>query len=318
MPVLLSLVGCNSRRVKAEQIDKEGRMLPKGIAVLLVALSILAHSCGSADSSSMTSATVDSLPLATTLNSGSGQDATPQPIATRWVAPSPYPTWPTPTPEPTMLDNTLYGVPCRPPCWNGLTPGQSTREEVVQVLDQLLASGQAHHITEHGENLAFFPGKVTEPGEVFLEVRAGILYTVGSRIAFDYYLGDLVALVGPPEFIYPYEESTESSAQDNPCEDWTPGSYNEYYEQVFLIYPRQGLLYQMRVPGNGLGAMCPQMRVHHYCYYPPTTMQDILDNLEKVSQGSEEAIEDTNRCVIWMRGATEEALIQWHGFGKGY
>ncbi len=266
-------------------------MSPKRVAVFLVALSILAYSCGNTEGPS------------------------PTPADTVWVEPSPYPTV---TPEPTILDNTLYGIPCKPPCWNGLIPGQSTREETIQVLVQLVANGQAHHIKENGENLVVFPTGLTASGRVDLVVKAGVLHTIHSEIVFDYSLGDLVTVVGPPEFVYPYKGGADSGVQCDPCAGWTPGSYDEYYVPVYLVYPTQGLLYGMRVPNNGFGCLCPQMRVRYYCYYPPTTIQDMLGRLEEISRGSGEALDVTDLCVIRLSGAEENGLGEWHGFGKGY
>lgn len=50
----------------------------------------------------------------------------------------------TSTPQPTGLDHTpsgfekrwLQGIPCAPPCWEGITPGRSTLTEAVRLLQQ--------------------------------------------------------------------------------------------------------------------------------------------------------------------------------------
>ncbi len=34
-------------------------------------------------------------------------------------------------------ENWLKGIPCRPPCWEGITPGKTTASEVVQILKQI-------------------------------------------------------------------------------------------------------------------------------------------------------------------------------------
>jgi hypothetical protein len=60
---------------------------------------------------------------------------------------------PTIAPAPTIVDPGLaYGVPCKPPCWYRLTPGTSTRQEASQAVEQLLASGQAVHISAMHEH----------------------------------------------------------------------------------------------------------------------------------------------------------------------
>ncbi len=52
----------------------------------------------------------------------------------------------TPTPSPTTLSTLpppqdwptrwLQGIPCRPPCWEGITPGQTTAAEAVEILNR--------------------------------------------------------------------------------------------------------------------------------------------------------------------------------------
>ncbi len=63
----------------------------------------------------------------------SGPKATSTPIPTPVATPTtPLPTKP-PPPEGWEL-GWLKGIPCRPPCWEGITPGQTTAAEAVEML----------------------------------------------------------------------------------------------------------------------------------------------------------------------------------------
>jgi hypothetical protein len=73
-----------------------------------------------------------------------------------------------------------------------------------------------------------------------------------------------------------------------------------------LLYPNQGLVFSILVPWDGLGCVCPEMEVASFCYYPPSSLEEVLidDYLAETCAGVQPGI--------------EENLMNWHGFGGGY
>ncbi|MBU0491270.1 MAG: hypothetical protein KKB13_05410 [Chloroflexi bacterium] len=61
-------------------------------------------------------------------------------------APSPIPS-PKPPPPADWPTRWLKGIPCRPPCWEGITPGQTTAEEAVEILSRSPVIARANATT---------------------------------------------------------------------------------------------------------------------------------------------------------------------------
>ena len=71
---------------------------------------------------------------------------TARPTKTPTIQPTSTPA-PTPTPIgwPATAEAVLFGdEPCAPPCWQGITPGVSTEEDVLRILEQLKTAGWGH------------------------------------------------------------------------------------------------------------------------------------------------------------------------------
>ncbi len=82
-----------------------------------------------------------SSPAATVISSatatiGASTTATIKPSPTETAAPSPIPLIPTKPPPPADWERRwLKGVPCEPPCWEGIIPGRTTASQAVALLN---------------------------------------------------------------------------------------------------------------------------------------------------------------------------------------
>lgn len=230
----------------------------------------------------------------------------PRPAARETSCPPSTCPVPTPAPEPTILDTGLaYGVPCKPPCWQGLTPGETTRQEAASILAQLRSSGQVNSIVEGPVSFHVYP-VLGMTGAVRGYFEEGVLREIRGLVKFDYTLGDLIEQFGPPEGFYPSQlTAVNVRAPCSSCDLWHPPPGIDPYVLTWFLYPSQGLAFYVFVPGSGLGCLCPEMRVGWYCFYAPCSIG-----------------EGTNSCGDVCLGKLEELsaveLGKWHGFGGEY
>jgi len=215
---------------------------------------------------------------------------------------------PTNTPIPTVVEPGLaYGVPCKPPCWRGVVPGQSTRQETAQAVEQLYADGWADHII--GDNSVewryeIYPSPFTSEGRVDIYLDGNVVKKIYGTVLFYYSVGTLVEQFGPPEGIRSNEGVCSS------CEEWEPPESLYTPENglwVDLLYPTQGLWFWLETPRDGIGCICPEMKVVYFCYYAPVSMQEAMNDNYLA-----------NLCSPGLIDVAEEDLVEWHGFGGGY
>ncbi len=228
-----------------------------------------------------------------------------------WVEPSPT-FGPTITPYPTVVEPGLaYGIPCRPPCWRTLTPGQSTRAEAFQVREQLRTDEWVNYISGTDANDAFIVGPTpSSRGSIFVIIEQDVVSHIQGSLLFDYTVGEMLEQFGPPEDLYLFSRATVCSA----CEVWETTS--QRFEPALgdaledILYPEQGLWFKVRVPSSGRGCICPDMRIEHFCYHAPLSLEEALTDHQLVD-------------VCWPgRGRyadlSLETVLEWHGFGGGY
>lgn len=107
--------------------------------------------------------------------------------------------------EPPPLDMSLLtGEPCEPPCWQGLTPGESTEEDVAEFV----------RTTRFVDTRTIYRGSLTRRGEVVgvsihwdstaggsntLHIEGGVLKTIIISPDYDLTLQRVVERYGPPE-----------------------------------------------------------------------------------------------------------------------
>ncbi len=223
------------------------------------------------------------------------------------------PSLPTNTPIPTVVEPGLaYGIPCKPPCWRGLIPGQSTRWDAAQAVEQLQAEGWADHVVDGssiGGGYSISPSPLTSQGTIHITIEDDIVTRIrcSSPLLFYYPVGTLIEQSGIPEGLYLV---SKGSARCSSCEGWEPPEPPTAPVRSFpvhLLYPSQGLWFLMLVPMSGGGCICPEMKVTAFCYYPPVSMQEALSNNYLAGL-----------CTSVLDEITGEDLDEWHGFGGGY
>jgi hypothetical protein len=111
--------------------------------------------------------------------------------------------------EPPPVDNSLLtGDPCEPPCWQGLTPGESTLEDVNEFMR---TSGFVSPLT-------VFRGRITRGGEAVgvsirwdsmngrgggdFAIEDGVLKDMFIYPSYHLTLEDLIDRYGPPEKLH--------------------------------------------------------------------------------------------------------------------
>ena len=214
---------------------------------------------------------------------------------------------PTHIPEPTVVDTGLaYGVPCSPPCWQGLIPGKTPREEAARVLEELWSSGVVEDVLDTGGTSdGAFIVQVASRTETLAMITfdRGVIESIDGDVNFDYTIGDLVAAFGPPEGIFGQVET--GSGKCLVCPESVTGPIAVSDVWVSLVYPKQGLYFRARIQGHLLGCICPEMSIGYFCYYLPQSMEDRIEN-------------NRDKCSAFLSGYTLADMAEWHGFGGGY
>ena len=217
-------------------------------------------------------------------------------VPTRLPWPSPMPTFPPYTPEPTIVNRGLAeGFPCKPPCWEGLTPGISTEQDVRQTLQQLQDNGQIP-----GFNCS---QRACQSSTVMIFWDGGIVTSISGGVEFDFTAQQLIDLIGPPVAVY----SVAGSGCDM-CLPYTEGATHTVSlgdVPAYFFYPRLGAWFGLYVAGAEAGCMCPAMQVVGFEYLPPMTLEQLLDYM-------------IGSTVPALRGVEESDLVEWYGFGPGY
>jgi hypothetical protein len=206
---------------------------------------------------------------------------------------------------PPVVDTGLfYGEPCSPPCWEGITPGVTSKSEALLILDQLVRQGKVTSYIQEADWLYF--AQLTG-GEIVLNLDESYRYVSGMSLRygylrFDFRVWEIIDRFGEPEAVF----SSGDWVDDNPsCEDWEDVAYRSPQgTATFLLYPSQGVTIVIAIPSEYYGYVCPEMRATAFDFYPPKSLANALQ------QGYRQAFEGNN--------LTSEDLVPWHGYGPGY
>ncbi len=216
---------------------------------------------------------------------------------------------PTRTPIPTVVEPGLaYGEPCKPPCWRGLIPGQSTSSDVAKVIEQLKTSGWANEVVGGPHGFVAYPSPFTTRGTVGLLVVSGTVAHISGDLLFSYTLNDMVDQFGDPEAVYMPIGNVprKSSCLEQEGGDPTQSGYRS--DPVYFLYPGQGIAFFALVPQADGDLLCPEMRIIAFVYHPPFSLPAGLKRDYLADLFANEG----------MKGITESDLLKWHGFGTGY
>jgi hypothetical protein len=167
--------------------------------------------------------------------------------------------------NPLGLDSRLFSDgACKAPCWQGLTPGESTSEDVDQFLDHLSTKdwpGRDIRLTNVCKSI-----RVTDTDDISQAHALADLYIQGGKLTFvestpTVGLGPTLKRVtnhfGPPE----YFEAVKYTGTD----------YNPTVLEVY--YPSKGLAFQLPIREGDVDRIDPEMQVLSIQYFEPVKMQ---------------------------------------------
>ncbi len=101
------------------------------------------------------------------------------------------------------------GIPCSPPCWHNLVPGESGEEDVCRELE---ASPyvRAGTLRSWGEGVLRVYGWASRRGNSnWIRLRDGKVWRMDIRPDYNLAIGEVVSLFGPPDGVYAYVEGNE-------------------------------------------------------------------------------------------------------------
>jgi hypothetical protein len=171
--------------------------------------------------------------------------------------------------EPPSMDGSLLsGEPCEPPCWQGLTPGQSTSDEVSDFLNTSALVDQSSVwedrsgcglITRWRSPISHRRGRpLSWDLSNWVCVGDGTLSDIEILLDYDLTLQQLLEGYGPPERI----DAVRGGIPERP------------YVAVALYYPERGMMVQLELPIDVV-ELKPQTKVIRVRYMAPTTMEQM-------------------------------------------
>jgi hypothetical protein len=213
---------------------------------------------------------------------------------------------PTPitTPVPTTVSRGLaYGVPCKPPCWEGLVPGVSTGDDLRRTLQDLRANGQiaSFNCSARACIAYYLPGVFA--GHVSILLEDEVVTLISGDINFDFRVQQLVDSIGEPQMAYSLYATKGCT-----CQGGGDNSGESREGPIELLYLERGASFGLRVPIRQAGCVCPQAKVTMFEYFPPMSLPEYLDFTARVY----------GEAFPYVLELQESNYVEWHGFGPGY
>ncbi|NIN94652.1 MAG: hypothetical protein GTN93_06410 [Anaerolineae bacterium] len=166
----------------------------------------------------------------------------------------------------------LTGEPCGPPCWQGLTPGQSTSDEVAAFLatsgyveDSSLRQDRSGcgEITSWNSSIGHLRDRpMSGWTSNYLCASNGTVRVLMIHLVYDLTLEQLLDRHGAPEALWAH----------------FAGVPERRYAEVNLYYPELGLMCQLELPVQEL-ELHPDAKVVRAWYFEPTAVSE-LDSLD--------------------------------------
>jgi hypothetical protein len=197
------------------------------------------------------------------------------------------------------LDSGLFSdKPCKAPCWQNLTPGQSTSDDVDRFLE--------------GLSTRDWPGrldKVADTGcrSIRLTDRAG---TEVNAVADLYVEDGKLAFVSSNPFLGPtLKQVINHFGSPNYFKAVLYRGFDADYYVLEIYYPAQGVAFHVSVNEEDRGRIKSNMRVNTIEYFPPGNLISYLTARYSCNMGQTFAIR--------LAQAEVKDLIQpWSGFGQ--
>ncbi len=191
----------------------------------------------------------------------------------------------------------LTGTPCGPPCWQNLTPGQSTADDVEHFLAKLSDQEWPEKSTEITSSDCKWFHLTDRPGLVVgaaldLYIKDGHLWFITSVPANTLRLYQLVDHLGPPEYFQAL---------------LAKGPETDFYT-LEIYYPKKGVAFKLSPDQKDTGQIKPLMPIQAIEYYAPGDLLAYFSTKYSCEMSKEDAI----------RSAQEQMrLVQpWTDFGQ--
>lgn len=161
----------------------------------------------------------------------------------------------------------ITGLPCVPPCWQGITPGVTPSDKALEILSNspYIEKGS---IKQAGTTISGgctwrwrSPGRRMQPG---LNWQNGIVHTIQMSLTFDLSVQEVIEKFGNPEAV-----SVEEGGQP---EHW--------YWIVDLHYPSQGIEFKAYT-SEFSKYLEPTTDVGAVFLFSPMTMQERIKEIEE-------------------------------------
>ncbi len=197
------------------------------------------------------------------------------------------------------LDTGLFtDQPCRAPCWNNLTPGQSSLQDAAAFINSLNSSDWAGRVDKTFPDgcerirISDVVGNYVHYSVVF-QIRDNELVMIDSLASGLPNLGQVVDRFGPPEFVRAESVSGPSGT-----------GYG-----IDVYYPQRGLAFQVETTPKDLGQIRRDMAISQVEYFAPTDLLSYLIVKSYCHVPYAAAVEGARRIA--------ETLVQaWPGFGS--
>lgn len=199
-------------------------------------------------------------------------------------------------------------MPCAPPCWQGIVPGQTTLEEAMKSLQsckyvafhdvhlrsvRLTATDTSELQIAQWEGMKDFVARLLgAPQAINLAIfRDRMVECIHTGLDYSVRLEDFVNRYGEPETL-----------------NLQGGIAKGGYTTVALFYPEQGLAVMVQVKMHRqeqeyTATLERDSLVKSVLYFAPSSMDELLQH-PGIQLG------------IWRIGATRDALQSWEGFGQ--
>ena len=177
---------------------------------------------------------------------------------------------------------------CTPPCWNGISPGSTNGEEVLNTLVNLKTVKQETVKRDTASHLLFKDVIFWN----FVEANSGVIYLLDNRVAqidfqnTNYSLGNLIELYGEPDHVifYPYNGKS-----------W----------KVNVLYKKKGiwLYYTKNQTKDWMVDIQPTDLITRVSFFDPSLLDSILTNFGSFF------LKDENLKI-------EDVKQAWKGYGE--
>jgi hypothetical protein len=175
--------------------------------------------------------------------------------------------------DPDEIDTSLLtGEPCESPCWHGITPGLTTDEEMVAILEEL-PFFEADTLRRKAESVITFDREreviYWGHGTTFFMLLDDVVTTIDVGLYYDVELHDLIERLGEPTGYFAYTYPPPDAIRIGPgCVE----------AEVQYVWSEHGLMavtsFETRDPPHRSGKLfsgADRLYIHDVTYSPPAS-----------------------------------------------